>query len=209
MAGSSRRSPPPRPTQRPASPGRGREDGRRIVDAGSALVAPKPAVREIEGPMFIDTTSGTFQDLRPPPPPAMTRREFDAELQRLLRAYAADEENPGSIQCEGCRRSVSCMFCTDCEECYRCTHSSGCRASTHLTHCRDCVGCHDCAYCVASENCTRSNYLVLSRSCSECSYCFGCVGLAKKDFHVLNVKYTRSEYFRIVRALEEELGLSS
>jgi hypothetical protein len=47
----------------------------------------------------------------------------------------------------------------------------------------------------------------MSRACSECSYCFGCVGLAKKDFHVLNVKYTRSEYFRIVRALEEELGI--
>jgi hypothetical protein len=33
------------------------------------------------------------------------------------------------------------------------------------------------------------------------------VGLAKKDFHILNVKYTRSEYFRIVEALKAELGL--
>jgi hypothetical protein len=60
---------------------------------------------------------------------------------------------------------------------------------------------------VRSESCTRSNYLVLSRSCSECNYCFGCVGLQKQDFHVLNVKYTRSEYFRIVKSLEAELGL--
>jgi hypothetical protein len=34
------------------------------------------------------------------------------------------------------------------------------------------------------------------------------VGLAKVDFHILNVKYTRSEYFRIVKSLEEELGLA-
>ena len=215
MAGSSRRSPPPHPAARPL-PGRAtppRDAQRRIVEPQRRVVEPRggvaPAspVRQITGPMFIDTSSGTFQDLRPPPPPVMSRREFEAELQRLLRAYASDEENPGSIQCVRCRRSVSCMFCTDCEECYRCTHSKGCKSSTHLTHCTDCTGCHDCAYCVSSENCTRSNYLVLSRACSECSYCFGCVGLAKADFHVLNVKYTRSEYFRIVKALEKELGL--
>lgn len=200
MAGSNRRSPPPRPTSRMQPAGRG-------AQPASALVAPEPAVHRITGPMFIDTAAGKFQDMRPPPPPVMSRREFEAELQRLLRQYASEEANPGSIQCVGCRRSVSCMFCTDCEECYRCTHCKGCRTSTHLTHCTDCVGCHDCAYCVSSENCTRSNYLVLSRACSECSYCFGCVGLAKQDFHILNVKYTRSEYFRIVRALEKELGV--
>jgi hypothetical protein len=210
MAGPSRKLPsrpaPPRPAARPPA----RDGGdRRVVAPGKAIVAPAAGPRQITGPMFIDTASGTFQDLRPPPPPAMSRGEFEAELQRLLRAYASDAENPGSIQCKRCRRSVSCMFCTDCEECYRCTHSKGCKASTHLTHCTDCTGCHDCAYCVSSENCTRSNYLVLCRSCSECSYCFGCVGLTKQDFHVLNVKYTRSEYFRIVRALEEELGLGA
>jgi hypothetical protein len=167
----------------------------------------KPGVRVVSGPMFIDTAAGTFQELRPPAPAPLSRREFEAELQRLLRAYASEQDNPGSIKCEGCRRCVSCMFCKDCEECYRCTHSSGCKGSTHLTHCVDCTGCHDCAYCVSSESCTRSNYLVLCRSCSECSYCFGCVGLAKQDFHILNVKYTRSEYFRIVKSLRAELGI--
>jgi hypothetical protein len=72
----------------------------------------------------------------------------------------------------------------------------------------DCTALHDCAYCVRSDRCTRSNYLVLSTSCSECTYCFGCVGLTKADFHILNVKYTRSEYFRIVKSLEEELGIA-
>jgi hypothetical protein len=200
MAGSNRR-PPSRPAARPV-PSAGR-----AIRPGTPVVAAPAAVRRITGPMFIDTAAGTFQDLRPLPPAVMTKREFDAELQRLLRVYASDEANPGSIQCTDCRRSVSCMFCTGCDECYHCTHCKGCRSSTHLTHCTECVGCHECAYCVASENCTRSNYLVLCRACSECSYCFGCVGLAKQDFHILNVKYTRSEYFRIVKSLEKELGL--
>jgi hypothetical protein len=210
----SRRRPPTPPPPRASRAGAGRRDPppgrpgeRRVADPAEAVVAPRPDVRVVTGPMFIDTAAGTFRDLRPPPPPAMSRREFEAELQRLLRAYASDEENPGSMRCEGCRRCVSCMFCTDCEECYRCTHSTRCKGSTHLTHCTDCTACHDCAYCVSSESCTRSNYLVLCRSCSECSYCFGCVGLAKQDFHILNVKYTRSEYFRIVKSLEAELGI--
>jgi hypothetical protein len=212
MADSRRRPPPsPRPgarrTPAPRDPPRARDGERRVIHPGEAVVPPRPGVRVVTGPMFIDTAAGTFQQLRPPPPPVMSGREFEAELQRLLRAYASEEENPGSMRCEGCRRCVSCMFCTDCEECYRCTHSSGCKGSTHLTHCTECTGCHDCAYCISCENCTRSNYLVLGRSCSECSYCFGCVGLTKQDFHILNVKYTRSEYFRIVKSLQAELGL--
>jgi len=210
MSGPRRKPPPPaRPSAPPLrrEPVRARDD-RHVVEPAAAVVAPRPGVRVVTSSGFVDTASGTFQPARPPPPPVLSRRDFEQELQRLLRAFASDEENPGSMKCEGCRRCVSCMFCSDCEECYRCTHSSGCRSSTHLTHCRDCTGCHDCAYCVASENCTRSNYLVMCRSCSECSYCFGCVGLAKQDFHILNVKYTRSEYFRIVKSLEAELGIA-
>jgi hypothetical protein len=193
--------PAPPPARAPLAPPR-------VVAPRPGLTAPPAGVRVVTGPMFVDTASGTFEDRRAAPPPVMSRRDFEAERQRLLREFAGESANPGSVSCSGCRRCVSCMFCEGCEECYRCTHSRGCRASTHLTHCVDCTGCHDCAYCTASENCTRSNYLVLCRSCSECTYCFGCVGLAKADFHVLNVKYTRAEYFRIVKALEAELGLA-
>jgi hypothetical protein len=48
---------------------------------------------------------------------------------------------------------------------------------------------------------------VLSRNLSECNYCFGCVGLAKKDFHILNVGFSRTEYFEISARLRKELGL--
>lgn len=200
-------APPPRRPAAPSPPDRP-APGRRVVAPPGGVVTPRdPSVRVVTGPMFIDTASGTFEDRRPAPPPAMSRREFEQELQRLLRGYAQDQENPGSVSCTGCRRCVSCMFCEDCEECHRCTHSRGCRGSTHLTHCVECDGCHECAYCIRSESCTRSNYLILCRACTECTYCFGCVGLAKADFHILNVKYTRTEYFRIVKSLSAELGL--
>jgi len=40
---------------------------------------------------------------------------------------------------------------------------------------------------------------------SDCSYCFGCVGLSGKDFHILNERYDRAEYFRLTQALLREL----
>jgi hypothetical protein len=60
---------------------------------------------------------------------------------------------------------------------------------------------------VQSENCTSSAYVVLSRNLQDCNYCFGCVGLAKKDFHILNVPFPRTEYFKVVGRLKKELGL--
>jgi hypothetical protein len=140
-------------------------------------------------------------------PVPVTRRDFEAELSRLIRLHQGSEENPGSVRCQLCRACVSCMFCVDCEACHRCTHCTRCRGSSHLTHCVECTGCHDCAYCERCEQCAGSSYLVLSRGCSDCTYCFGCVGLSKKDFHILNRPYTRSEYFRIIEPLRRALGL--
>jgi hypothetical protein len=60
---------------------------------------------------------------------------------------------------------------------------------------------------VQSENCSNSAYLVLSKNLSDCTYCFGCVGLSRKDFHILNVGFSRQEYFEIVKKLKKELGI--
>jgi TPP-dependent indolepyruvate ferredoxin oxidoreductase alpha subunit len=66
---------------------------------------------------------------------------------------------------------------------------------------------NDCQHCIDSENCTSSSYLVRSVALSSCSYCFGCVGLVGKDFHILNERFERREYFALVEHLTRELGL--
>ncbi len=201
----------PRPLQTPGLDARrSRADPRDRSPAGprpQAAVGRAAAVREITGPMYVDTEKGQFVDRAPPSEPAITRRQLESEYARLLRAFDDAEENPGSFSSQGCRNCAGCMFCVDCAACYRCTHCAQCRDSSHLTHCRDCTACYDSAYCVRCESCTGSSYLVLCRSCSDCTYCFGCVGLTKKDFHILNVQYSKTEYFRIVKALRMEMGL--
>jgi hypothetical protein len=53
-----------------------------------------------------------------------------------------------------------------------------------------------------------SAYLVRSVGCTGCTYCFGCVGLARKDFHILNVPYSRQDYFAITAKLAQQVRLS-
>ena len=45
-----------------------------------------------------------------------------------------------------------------------------------------------------------------ARSCTDCTYCYGCVGLAKKEFHILNVPYSRTEYFALAQGPSRRRG---
>jgi hypothetical protein len=134
-------------------------------------------------------------------------RDFESELQRLERQHLSGRSNPGSFECHGCELCAACMFSSGCVGCYRSTHCRDCRSCTHCSHSASCESCHGCAYCHDCRACTGSAYLVRSVSCSDCTYCFGCVGLVKKEFHILNLPYTRQDYFEIVKRLSAELRL--
>ena len=143
----------------------------------------------------------------PAPELPQSKRAFLEEYGRLLRQYSSDSGNPGSYACTDCERCTSCMFCQRCEACYGCTHCIQCELCNHCTHCRECKYCNGCAYCVQSEACAGSNYALLCRNLSDCNYCLGCVGLSKKDFHILNQPYSRTEYFKALEKLKKDLGL--
>ncbi|MBX5481455.1 MAG: caib/baif family protein [Myxococcaceae bacterium] len=138
----------------------------------------------------------------------LNKRDFLDALARLTKGYSTEPGNPGSYNCVGCTRCSSCMFCRDCDSCYACNYCVRCELCTNCSHCVDSKNCQGCAYCVQSEHCTQSAYLVMCRNLSDCNYCFGCVGLQRKDFYILNVPFTRTEYFKIVGRLKKELGLS-
>ncbi len=135
----------------------------------------------------------------------MTRLVALAEAQTPSDEAGDDAGQGGNfdcVGCEGCRRCRFCAACRDCEdctyceecvECVSCTHavrSVECDASSHL---RDCRGCED------------SRYLLLCVECVSCTYCLGCVGLEGQEFHVLNEPVSRSQYFKLVKALGMEL----
>ncbi len=135
----------------------------------------------------------------------MDPREFLKSYEQLRAQYERAGENPQGFKLKDCRNCGSCMFCTGCDNCYRCTHCTGCEGCSNSTHCESCSGCHSSAYCVESTNCVNCKYLEHCDACADCTYCFGCVGLSRKDFHILNEPYGRTEYFQIIEKLQRDL----
>jgi hypothetical protein len=135
----------------------------------------------------------------------MDPREFRKRLDELEHAFDADPANVKGHSLRDCKRCSSCVFCEECVRCHKCSYCKGCEGSTNLTHCVGCTACHNLANSVECSGCTSSAFLVLSRDLTECNYCFGCVGLSRKDFHILNEKFDRSTYFKMVADLSAAL----
>lgn len=137
----------------------------------------------------------------------MRKEDFVLELRRLQSAHEVSRANVGCVSVNDCAACIDCVFCNGCERCFRSRYCDKCVDSVQLTHCKSCNRCRQSAYLVECSDCSNSNYLYYSNSCSDCDYCFGCVGLLKKEFHILNQKYSRGEYFRIVAELKQQFGI--
>ena len=138
---------------------------------------------------------------------ALSRADFEKRLRKLKEGdLGAARDNPGSYACEGCTSCVDCTFCTKCESLRNCHYVVDCQRCGECSHCSRCVDCHGASHCTACTRCTAGAYLVECTDCHGCTYCFGCVGLSRKDFHILNEPYERTEYFRITKQLAEALG---
>ncbi len=136
------------------------------------------------------------------------KREFEQLLADLVRTHEGSKENPGSYKGERNERCIGCMFTERSADCFQCTYCLDCTMCTHATHCRECESVHHSSYCVRSVRVTGSQYVVLSRDCHDCTFCFGCVGLVGKEFHILNQKFSRNDYFAILPKLERAFGVS-
>jgi hypothetical protein len=134
-------------------------------------------------------------------------REFDARYRELLGRLHGLEENEACIECIACRGCSQSTFCRDSERLVRCHYCVGCSLCSDCGHCRESTGLLDCNHCIDCESCVSSAYLVRCVGLSECNYCFGCVGISRRDFHILNVRYERAEYFGLTKRLLVELGL--
>ncbi len=130
---------------------------------------------------------------------------FLRELSRLEREFGRGQENLASFECKDCEACTNCMFCTHCQYCHACTHCERCVSTTSSSHCVACERCHKCAYCRECQRCLGGSYVIRSIDCVDCTYCYGCVGLIKKEFHILNVRYPRKDYFELSAQLDEDL----
>lgn len=134
-------------------------------------------------------------------------KAFEQTLKALVAEFAGREDNVGSVECVGCKGCVESTFCRSSTGLYRCHYCVDCERCTLSTHCRSSRDLLSANHCQASDRCSHSSYLVRCYDCSNCTYCFGCVGLVGKDFHILNERYSRTDYFAITTKLKAALRL--
>lgn len=75
--------------------------------------------------------------------------------------------------------SYDCGFSLDIENCYECLLSEP----------------YALRFCHIEIDCTESNY---AQFCHNSNNLFGCISLRKKDYCILNKKYTKEEYHALV-----------
>ncbi|NUJ98000.1 hypothetical protein HGA92_04415 [Candidatus Gracilibacteria bacterium] len=85
------------------------------------------------------------------------------------------------------KNSMNCSGLLEGEKCYMVNQSSYVYNLKYSSYC---------------GNCKESSYL---DNCSNCSYCFGCVGLKNKEFCILNKQYTKEEYEKTIKKIEENM----
>lgn len=139
--------------------------------------------------------------------PKVDAREFEARFRELVDAQARSTANTGCLACTRCERCSDSTFLEDCRGVARSNYCKRCVDCSECSHSIACTSCVACMHCEECERCTQSAYLVRCIACSGCTYCFGCVGLAKKDFHILNEPYERQEYFARVAELRRALRI--
>ena len=56
--------------------------------------------------------------------------------------------------------------------------------------------CNNCTYCDECNNCDDCN------SCDDCDDCCFCYDLNNKKYYILNVKFSKKEYFEFIKKLK-------
>jgi len=70
-----------------------------------------------------------------------------------------------------CIDCINCISCIDCDNCNRCKI------------CKDCFDCVECS------------------SCDECNNCFLCDNLYNEIYMILNVQFSKKEYFQKIESM--------
>jgi hypothetical protein len=136
----------------------------------------------------------------------MTLDEFLRTLETLIDDQVEDDDpGEGNFGCQNCRACYSCRFCIGCDSCEDCTYCEESLDCMSCTQSKRCVACEKVSYCEDCRDCKISRYLTLCIDCTDCTHCLGCVGLKGAEFHVLNQKRSRKEYFTLLRQVQELL----
>ena len=136
-------------------------------------------------------------------------KKFFSEMMETLAWHRA-------LQIDICDNSSGNFIhnCKDCENCYMLSYHENCAnvafSGPHAKTILDSVGtvggemtymcslpvyCYDARFCFSTAHCRFIQYCAYLQNCH---YCFGCCGLVNEDYCILNKKYSKEEYEKLV-----------
>ncbi|MCB0346646.1 MAG: GNAT family N-acetyltransferase [Bdellovibrionales bacterium] len=137
-----------------------------------------------------------FRDLMQAAPRPNLQRAAQLDENSDYTNYAGENKNCylifDSDKNRDCYYSYSINSCVDVVDCFRAEKCELCYECIDCTNCYGSVGLQNC------DNCSSSYFL---KNCIGCSDCFGCVNLRNKQYHILNEKYSKEEYFKRIKSL--------
>jgi hypothetical protein len=140
---------------------------------------------------------------------ALTPDELLSQFRGLIDAYRAARDpvraGEGNLRCDQCLDCNRCRFCVQCVRCDDCSNCEQCEDCVRCTRSRGSRGCTGSNYVELSDACEESQYLLLCLACVRCEQCLACVGLEGESYCILNQRYSRKEYFVIVKSLKKRL----
>lgn len=96
---------------------------------------------------------------------------------------------------ENCLNSSMILWSKDSADCLLLYESELCYESIN------CTKCYRALYSLDCDNCTNIQY---SRNLSGCSDCYGCVNLKNKKYHIFNEPYSKEEYGKKLKEVQDE-----
>ncbi len=142
-------------------------------------------------------------------------RPFFEQFQELLLKVpriALFNVNPtNSEYCQQAYDNKNCYMCnvlTQCQDCMYITHSNtindsfDCSLIQFSELCYECLDSDKLYGCIGCQSCQNSSSLWFCYDCIGCQNCVGCYGLRNKQYHIMNVKYSREEYEEKLKKLQ-------
>lgn len=146
-----------------------------------------------------------------------SREKLSAELD-LIKSKSIFPEN-FNYKCENCEGD-HLIECKNCRNSYFINKSEDCKniyfGNTNMKNCMDCSQVADAEYCY--EILGGSGYKnifcpwpmyghdnLYCNHCENCTNCFGCFGLKRKQYCILNKKYSKGEYEDLAAQIIEKM----
>jgi hypothetical protein len=113
--------------------------------------------------------------------------------------------------CKNAHYSFVCLDSKDISYCSRVANSTDCMDydiwGDHAELVYECVTVGEHAYNIHFSSTCWDNVsdLQYCESCMHCSHCFGCIGLRNKSYCILNVQYSKEDYFELLPRIIEHM----